>query len=207
MPVCAPVLGLAVTNRDYPPTWSRRCIAFNDGVMDLLDANPAIDTVVMASPLGLVDYAFVLRSGETVATDLTARLVAAMAATAAEIRRRGATPVFVAPPPMTGEDLSACAVKALVFRDLTDGLPDCSFPEAARSTANRAAYAITDRLAQVMPVVRLDAVLCRDGRCATLVDGRVMFRDTGHFTREGAELLGQRGLYGQVLAAAARSVP
>ena len=190
-PVCAPLLGAAVVNAAYPEPWSRGCLAFNDAVADWLRAHPEVTTVVLSSPLGVLDYPLYLRDGRilTDRAEVRAATRAALIATADIVRGLGRRVVFVSPPPQTGEDLSACAVHSLVFG--TQEAENCSFPAEGRSARNAAALDLLAGLGADLPVLWLDDLLCQAGRCQTLLEGRILYRDSGHLSAEGSRLLGE----------------
>jgi peptidoglycan/LPS O-acetylase OafA/YrhL len=190
-PVCAPLLGAAVVNAAYPEPWSRECLAFNDAVLDWLQAHPQVTTVVLSSPLGVLDYPLYLRDGRILRdrAEVGAEVRAALLATAERVRALGRRVIFVSPPPQSGEDLSACAVHSLVFG--TRDPENCSFPAGGRSARNAAALDLLAGLGAGLPVLWLDDILCQAGRCQTLLEGRILYRDSGHFSREGSRLLGE----------------
>ena len=203
-PVCAPILDIAIVNAKYTASWARDCVTFNDQALAYLQAHGSIAYVVMSSPLGILESAIYQRDVGVRQGDLTELVHEKMLQTAAAIRAAGATPVFVSPPPRTGADLSSCATKLRIFGRVptTDVGPVCSFPEAAQSGLNQKAAAMLLRLDQAFGIVWLDKFLCREGRCATVMDDVILFRDTGHFTRAGSALLGARyGLAERIYAA------
>lgn len=190
-PVCAPLLGAAVVNAAYPESWSRECLAFNDAVLDWLHDHPRVTTVVLSSPLGVLDYPLYLRDGRILRDrdDVRAAARNALLETADMVRAAGRSVVFVSPPPQTGADLSACAVHSLIFG--AQGASDCSFTVESRSTRNAVALSFLSALQNDLPVLWLDDILCQTGRCQTLLEGHILYRDSGHFSWEGSQLLGE----------------
>ncbi|OED49402.1 hypothetical protein AB838_06930 [Rhodobacteraceae bacterium (ex Bugula neritina AB1)] len=199
IPVCAPIMDISLVNAKYAQNWARGCIAFNDEVLDWLRATPSVSHVVMSSPLGILRGRILNRQGQITTTGQETLVLEQMRATGRAIRAAGAVPVFVAPPPRTGADLAACGVTQLIFG--ISQTEDCSF---AREDIWEETHEIDALLAQVGPdlqVLSLADLLCKEGRCATLIDGTLLFRDKGHFSNEGAALLGRkRDLLSQIRA-------
>lgn len=204
-PVCSPLLGLAVVAASYPEPWSKECIAFNDAVLDYLRRTPGLATVVLSSPLGVMDFPLYQRDGQTLTAfdEKRAAVKTALLATADAIRAAGRKVVFVSPTPQTGFSLSDCPVRRLTFGTGYD--TDCSFPIDSLSPRNQRAYDLLRDVEPNLPVLWLSDVLCHDGRCQTVIDDTILYRDHGHFTELGSRKLGEvAGLWEQIQQLAAR---
>ena len=196
MPVCAPILDISLVNAKYPQAWAKGCVAFNDKVLDWLRATPGIRYVVMSSPMGILREGVYLRDAGVTTRGVEALVQGQMRKTAQAIRAAGAVPVFVSPPPRTGENLASCGVAALVFGRAgasgRAGQEDCAFAESDIWQEGRDIDAFLARLEPDMRILSLKEMLCSDGRCPTVWEGTLLFRDKGHLSDEGSALLGTR---------------
>lgn len=199
-PACSPIADIAYTDKDHPPGWSQGCIDFNDKVLSRIRDDGNIDYVIMASALGIYDHATYRRDGTIEKGDIPL-LKEKMLKTARMIEAAGATPIFIAPPPRTGYDLSKCGVELLVFSEHGN----CSFKVNDESQISLAILGFLGSIKKDIGYVDLPSLLCRAGVCQTMVDGRFIFRDSGHLSHEGSELIGARlGLATLIKAAEGR---
>ncbi len=66
----------------------------------------------------------------------------------------------------------------------------CDFA-TADGIKNRVGYEFISKINDYVPVLRLDQLICDDQTCDALRDGTIMYRDEGHLSKEGAQLLGK----------------
>jgi len=205
--VCSPIIGLALSSRKYPEAWSQSCVSFNDQVRDWLKNDNNVEYVIMSSPLGILfnetyDTKGVLR---TASEDV---VLAAMNETAAFLESLGKKPVFVSPPPRTGENLSKCSTYNLIFEG--NEVLDCVFTIAEFSEQHTAVMAFLARPDLALPVLDLGQYICDSEKCPTFVDGVNIYRDPGHLSHQGSRLIGMKNdLLGsaQQLADQSQDVP
>ncbi|MDV3503101.1 acyltransferase family protein [Marinobacter sp. M-5] len=205
--VCSPILGVALTNRKYPEAWSRSCVSFNDQVRDWLKNDNDIEYVIMSSPLGILFNEIYDATGARRPASEEV-VLAAMNETAAFVESLGKKPVFVSPPPRTGENLSKCSTYNLIFEG--NEVFDCAFTVAELSEQHIAVMTFLARPDLALPVLDLGQYICDRGKCPTLVDGINIYRDVGHLSDQGSELIGLRyDLLGSVqqLADQSQDVP
>jgi peptidoglycan/LPS O-acetylase OafA/YrhL len=209
--VCAPFLGLAQLTPEYPRDYAEGCIAFNDSVLEYLAKTPAVKVVVLSSPFypyfdpqrGLllrVDGTLLERAP---AQDLA---VAAMRDTVARLRAAGKRVLVVAPPPSTGVDMTHCIERRAEDSALRSHATDCRMrlAEYRASKADTLHFlARLEREAKV-PVLSFDPILCDREHCQTEFDGAIVYRDEGHFSREGSLALARRMQLGKRVEAMAR---
>jgi peptidoglycan/LPS O-acetylase OafA/YrhL len=186
-PACSPIADIAYTDKEYPPDWSQGCIDFNDKVLNWIRDEGDIDYVIMSSALGIYDHITYRRDGAIMGKDIPL-LKEKMLKTARMIERAGATPIFISPPPRTGYDLSRCGVGLLVFNEHGD----CSFRVSDESQESLGILGLLRSIDKDIGYIDLSSLLCRDGICQTMIDGRFIFRDSGHLSHEGSELIGAR---------------
>jgi hypothetical protein len=84
--------------------------------------------------------------------------------------------------------LSRCGVGLLVFSDHED----CSFRVGDESEESLGILSFLRGIEKDIGYVDLPSLLCRDGVCQTMIDGRLIFRDSGHLSHEGSELIGAK---------------
>jgi peptidoglycan/LPS O-acetylase OafA/YrhL len=187
-PACSPVADIAYIDKQHPSNWSQGCIDFNDEVLNWIRDEGDIDYVIMSSALGIYDHVTYRRDGTIIGKDNIPLLKEEMLKTARMVKAAGAMPVFISPPPRTGYDLSRCGVGSLVFNEHGD----CSFRVSDESQESLGILSLLRSIGKEIDYVDLPSLLCHDGRCQTMIDGRFIFRDSGHLSHEGSELIGAR---------------
>lgn len=187
--MCSPIIGLALSNRKYPKAWSQSCILFNGQVRDWLKNDDKIEYVIMSSPLGILFNETYDSSGflRPASEDI---VLAAMNETVSFVESLGKKPIFVSPPPRTGENLSKCPAYNLIFEGNDSFV--CDFSLAEISEQHAAVMAFLGRPDLMVPVLDLAQLICDKERCPTFVDGVSIYRDVGHFSQKGSELIGQK---------------
>ena len=184
---CSPVLGMTATT-DRATEHALHCLNFNARTLDWLAGQDSVTHVVLSSPFHLVGTNLLTSEGKIIpAGDNTDLLIAAMQNTVTAIRALGKKVIVFAPTPSLGTDLGTCAVKAIAY---LDDEAYCDFDQA--SARNAALETFFDRLAQVVPVVTLEDMICDGTRCDVVQDGVVLYRDAGHLSIPGSRWLGAR---------------
>lgn len=202
--VCIPAVGVSVVTPEYPAEWADGCIAFNDRVLEWLATQPSIHTVVVSSPFGLV-FNDVYQRGGNVATAPRPDLVAdALRETAERVTAMGKSFVVISPPPVTGEDLGQCLVRAA----LAESPPDaCNFPVEDIHRLSRIVFDFLEDLSKDVAVVSLEPIICPETECITRYGDIFVFRDKGHLSIEGSAYLGRQfGLFQRIQHAKPRSI-
>ena len=201
-PACSPVADIAYIDVQHPSGFSQGCIDFNDKVLNWIRNEGDIDYVIMSSALGIYDHVTYRRDGTVFEKGNNQLLKEEMLKTERMIKAAGAMPIFISPPPRTGYDLSRCGVASLVFSESGD----CSFKVSDESRSSLAILSFLRSLDEV-GYVDLPSLLCRDGICQTMIDGRFIFRDSGHLSHEGSELIGAKLGLATLIEAAERRRP
>lgn len=215
--VCGPFLGLAPYNAtNQNEHWVRKCMAFNDSVIDYLAKTDSIDTVVIASLFGQylgVSYggqhwmAGTLEGGRVVGQPPNAELVlASMKRTIERVRALGKRVVVVGPPPSTGPDIGRCLERAATGKISLGMNAECSLAVADVQRHQAPVLAVVKALPQAadVAIVDFDSVLCSAQTCVTQLDGVLLYRDEHHLSYEGSALLARKLDLGNRLRAAAR---
>ncbi|MDE2402182.1 MAG: acyltransferase [Burkholderiales bacterium] len=216
---CGPLMGLApraIASQEqgnrYDQAWAQSCIEFNQSVIDFLKQTPSIEVVVLSSPLSQYldkeQYQHVIQRGAGfVASPVSsANVVAALLRTAQEVRALGKKVVLVAPPPSSSFDIGACLERQLSGAISLGGSPGCII-DRADYESRRAD--VLDVLRSIglddgVSVIRFEPWLCDATACKTLVDGTMVYRDAGHLSYAGSELMSKRMNLKQLIREQAR---
>ncbi len=189
---CAPILGVALINAKYDELWAQTCIDFNEKALKYIQDNQSIKYVILSSSFSgyfddaqlqlFVDGKKVKKNGSIA--------VARMIKTIEELRRSGKRPIIVAPPPTTGFNIAAC-LERQVAGLMVLSRSDCNFLVADYKLFQRDIITALEKIEQLtaVDIVWLDEVICEEGICLTIVDGVYLYRDQGHLSVAGSELL------------------
>lgn len=208
---CGPLPGLAQVYREYTVEFAKRCLTFNQSVLDYLAAHREISIVVLSSPfypyfdpqrkmLRLVDGSPVEQLPDPSVALATLRDTVAM------LRNMGKRVVVVAPPPSSGFDYSHCLERRARNRTLMGRFIDCDIPLAQYHHSKQQ---VLDFLAQVqqqadVKVLSFDGFLCTAHACTTELDGTMLYRDDGHLSYDGSIALATAMQLGRRVEEAAR---
>lgn len=187
---CAPILGTTQLSTRYQNVWASDCVAFNDDVLAKLGQRPEIETVIMASPFTQVitpEDRELYQRGKHIPASMEAGL-SAFSDTIKALQKAGKKVIVIEPTPSTGIDYGACALRHLSGRPTAASIGDCSFALDQVPAAYEDAYTGMKRITEGLGAryVRPRDVLCRNERCQTIVDGQILYRDTGHLTDFGS---------------------
>lgn len=204
---CGPFLGLAPRRLVHPghgtvinQDWAQGCIAFNQSVIDYLRTAPSIDAVVLSSPFAAYvtqdNYEHVLPAGKGFAS-VPVRATAAQAGlqrTVEAIRALGKKVVLIAPPPSVDFDIGGCLERQISGKIALGGRKGCSIDRAEYQAkrANVLDLLNAVSVAAAVDVIRFDPYLCSATECQTMLDGTMIYRDVGHLSYAGSELLAKR---------------
>ncbi|HNT38045.1 MAG TPA: acyltransferase family protein [Rubrivivax sp.] len=191
MSTCGPLVGVSpVYSGDLGPQWARRCIAFNDSVLEWLRRQPALEHVLLGSV-----FLYHVERGQRLQTrDGTMRQSVdaaeeALMATVQAIRAAGKRVSIMAPVPTAAFDVGACLERMI------SGLPvlgrkDCDIDRRAWVRATSPVLELMRRMeASGVHVVHPDRVLCGGNVCVTRLDGVPLYRDKAHLSYSGAAVL------------------
>lgn len=186
---CAPIIGVGLADRQWDDNRSNRCIAFNDDVLRRTVADSSIRYVVLSSAFLPVVKGPKLRDGRTLARSQWQPFVgAALRSTIDRLRRAGKKVVIVSPAAGNGTDLGQCAIKARFFGKPSDF---CDFTLDRYDPYQRPAFELLNTISSDVPVIRLDRMLCPDGRCQVERKGFFLYRDNWHLSQEGSREVGR----------------
>lgn len=199
---CAPIFDLSITNHKYSKSWAERCIDFNNSVKKWLKKDTDVRYVVMSSPMGIIQNSTYDSRGK-LNLPSEALVMKKMNETAQYLRGLGKTPVFISPPPRTGENLSRCPIGNLVFGLNQERVNNCNFTYDDFSSTHKIVARFLNDADLQLPVINLSDYLCNEKACAVTIENTNIFLDSGHLSQAGSALLGKRhNLLGVAIEAA-----
>ena len=205
--VCGPFLDMAPSNYIYTRSWSEGCIGFNQSVIDYLKLHPEIKTVILSSALAQYvpgaedkDWEAISREGGQFRSQpqKLSVLVESLGRTVATVRSMGKHVILFAPPPIMDFDIARCLDRAGAGQFLVSAYPDCTYTAAQHVAAWQPIHGFLGLIAQrnIVPIYSIEPFLCSSGRCATRLEGTMLYRDSAHLSAAGSRLLGKEMNWG-----------
>ena len=195
--VCAPLLGISYIKGRYNRRWAEDCIHFNAKVLEYIRNTPSIKYIVMSSPYR--DYtenttSILTSSGEV----KTGRQVSVQALheTVRTLKKLDKVPVIVSPTPQNGQNIGRCLTRAMMFQKPTN------YCDINQEESDEYQYKVAQFIKEVeneVKVIWLKDSLCVGGVCKSTLNESMIYRDSGHLSKEGSAALGtQMRLYEQI---------
>jgi len=200
---CGPAIGTAPFQKgsapEYPRSFAENCILFNDRVLQLLKSNSDLKVVAISSPfspsLATGSKMLIRREGKFEETNTSTETAALGIKTLVDAARgAGKKVVIVAPPPSIGINFGECLERKAQGRLMLGQYSDCQIPlhEYRRYRAP-----ILNLLSQVsakadVEIVALSDFLCDGQVCKTETNGKLLYRDGGHLSYEGSEIVARQ---------------
>ena len=171
--------------------WAEDCLQFSARVRELLKNRPSIRYAVLSSPFKqyLKRRARLLYRDGTLRKSTPEQVEQALRRTLAELSEMGVEPVIFTPTPGTGKNIGRCLAKA---QRQGVALDRCDFGEDKIVGEIKSVYGLLEKLQPEYRVVRLDRLICREGRCRSHLGPVYLYRDKWHLSREGSAELGRR---------------
>jgi len=202
---CSPLLDIAQVNPGtiFNLEWARDCIGFNRSVANFLQNDKDIDVVIVASPFDqniITNYGsqglhnIISIDGAIISSDLSdENALAALGRTINAVRSAGKKVLLVAAPPRTAENMARCSHRKKIGLPLFKVNADCStfaddtiaYQASVRAFLHRAEAELD------VAVFYPDEFFCAGINCRTQIDGKVLYRDNGHYSREGSVLMAE----------------
>lgn len=197
---CGPLLSMAPEvsfSSEYNRRWAERCIGFNSSVLEYLGQSPSVQVVVLASAfwqyLPPNASRILLRDadGHVEREPGIELAVSGLRSTVDAVRKLGKRVVVVGPPPSGGFDVGRCLERLVSNKVLLGSLSDCQIPRARHEGLNKGVISLLRRAAKDadVEVIWLDDYLCNSMSCSTHSQGTLLYRDIGHLSHQGSELL------------------
>ncbi|MCV3211048.1 acyltransferase [Mesorhizobium sp. YC-39] len=217
MSACFPAIGIAAFSKTstespyYPRAFGEDCMRFNDSVLDVLKRRPEITTVAISSPFATpvsTDFMLLKKSNGTF-TEVDASLdvaVDGIKALIEAVRAQGKRVVVVAPPPVASFDIGDCLERKSLGSFMIGPYSDCKIYVSDY-------LQIRSRTLELLKQVSLKAdvevisyrdFLCDETTCKTEIDGKFLYRDSGHLSYEGSEIIARQTRLAEKLIRAAR---
>lgn len=170
---------------------AQNCRDFNQRMLRFLLRTPTVESVVLSSPFGnfLKHWKQVLSDDELVPYDQQL-VVRDLVRVVLQLQRAGKQVLIVSPPPHPGFDIGECvereATGALVL-----GRTSCNFSLEGHLFRQRMVVGGLQRVVArtQVPILWLSDLMCRDGVCEASRGGVPLYRDRGHLSIVGSELL------------------
>lgn len=195
---CAALLDTALyAPPKFSESWARTCIKFNESVLSTLNRDFAsADIVVLSSPYLYLLGGQLFTTGGGVVEGTAASVGNALIKTIAAVRAAGKRVVLVSPPPSTGFDMGLCNERLETGKFSFGASAGCG----VAYDAYRARYAaVWQMLSDVkskanVDIISFDEMLCdvEANNCVTTRDGIIIYRDNGHFSIEGSQMMGRK---------------
>ena len=210
---CDPLLGIARFSRARKGAYTRKiaieCISTHHAILDYVKANDAIETVAIGGRFSEImsDNGLMLvetATGYDVEEPSIELAASGLARLVGELRDAGKKVVILAPPPADGSQIGDCLEREERGK-VTFGRDGCELSMADVQAARASTWAMLTLAADLSdaPIVSMDGFLCTATICRTKIDGKFVYRDSGHLAYEGAAVIGeQSNLAEQVLRAA-----
>jgi hypothetical protein len=223
MSSCGPALGMATffagtaapdqTTGSTSPSqrsFALDCIRFNDAVLTLLKTLPEVEIVLIASPFAAPvskGGRMLVRRGEGFEEQATSSAVAieGIKALVDQVRAMGKRVVVVAPPPSSGVNIGECLERKARGRVILGKYSNCEIPVSDHVAHRSRTLQMLSQLRHdaSVEVVSFNDALCDDRFCKTHVDNTFIYRDGGHLSVEGSEVVARlSGLAERLLEAA-----
>ena len=203
---CGPFANLApLSSIFYLRPWAESCLSFNRSVLDYLEKTASIRVVVISSPFRQYLTPFdgkhhwrTLSRGDQGFVEHEVNIenaVSAMSETIRHLRQLGRQVVLVAPPPSAGFNIGACYERRSQGKWVAGApMDDCSVPEEDYQRFFSLTLEFLARVKQETgaSVVSFDPVLCDERRCASELDGTLIYGDSAHLTHDASILLARK---------------
>ena len=194
---CEPILGYARSSTIFG---AKNCIQSNDKVLEMLKSTPSIKDVVISSPypqLAASNYVTDRSGRNFIATPNDSYNM--VVSTINQLKRIGKRVTIVAPTPEDkfGKDIGFCLLKR---SSLNLDRSVCDFSSSDMSDKQKEIYRRINIISQDVNVVWLKDAICNDGICHSTMNNKLIYRDKGHLSYEGSELIGKKmNLYSLII--------
>ncbi|MBB6304911.1 MULTISPECIES: acyltransferase family protein [Rhizobium] len=212
---CFPAIGVAAVSKELASPFSRAfgedCIDFNDRVLAVLKNRPEISTVAISSPFDTPvsnEYMVLKRNGETFTDAKVSQYITieGIKALVEGVRALGKRVVVVAPPPVGNFDIGDCLERKARGSIMLGRYSDCKIDvsEYRRRRARTLELLNEVALKADVEVVSYHDFLCDGTTCKTEIDGKFLYRNSGHLSYEGSEIIARQTNLAERLIRAAR---
>ncbi len=189
---CIPVNDLSIVGNVVSPARADLCLRQTHRVLEWLESQTGVEYVVLATPFDYTTFDLMTADGDRVEENKEEIVLEYLEDTIEMIRANGQKPIFVAPPPSTGDDIGRCFVRARLFDADTQR---CDFTPEEMSAASQQAYRLMSQMSDHAPFVSLKELICKtngvEDTCEISTDGLPIYRDAGHLSITGSAHIGE----------------
>ena len=184
---CAPVQGISIFIKAFGIEKGKKCIEFNENVLQWLETQDSIKTVVISSLFqSLLNYHPLVDLQGNILKKSRNYGLKQFIKTINRIKKMGKTPVIVSPIPQGPFNVGMCLVRHRI-----DGFSStkCDFPK--NEMKNKVTFKTLKKFKSLTKVVWLDRFICPNGHCDSEREGVFTYMDAIHFSKEGSTLFGK----------------
>lgn len=189
---CAPILGLARVTQEYSELWAEGCNNYNKESIEYIVNSDSIKYVIMSSPLTHyfedVGQRWLLDKN-IIQPDFELAMVKFIE-TIKTLQNAGKIPILVSPPPSLNFNIGDC-LERKELNVVTLGKKDCNFSQLSYKEKKKEVISALLTIQQVtnIEVIWLDKLICDQEICKSEIDRVYIYRDGGHLSYAGSELL------------------
>jgi peptidoglycan/LPS O-acetylase OafA/YrhL len=192
---CAPILGLARVTKEYSESWAKGCNNYNSDSIEYIANSKSIKYVIMSSPLThyFEDVGQRWLFGEEVIQPDFELAMAQFISTIEALQKSGKIPILVSPPPRVNFNIGDCLERE-TFDVVSLGREDCNFSRLAYEEKRKEVIAalLKVQISTNVEVLWIDDLTCDQELCKSKIDDVYLYRDGGHLSYAGSELLIQK---------------
>ncbi|MEI9411563.1 MULTISPECIES: acyltransferase family protein [unclassified Mesorhizobium] len=208
MSACPPAIGVASFIKGLVPSPYARaaedCSQFNESVLGILKTRPEIKTVAISSSFDIAAY---LKTDTPTERETSlAVAVEGIKALVEAVRGLGKRVVVVAPPPVGTFDIGECLERKARGSVLFGRHSGCNIDLSEYRRFRGLTLEFLNQVASKadVSVISYHDFLCDDTTCRTEIDGKFLYRDSGHLSYEGSEIIARQTRLAERVIGAAR---
>lgn len=188
--VCGPFVNLAPINSKYDKNWAAECLAFNKKSVEYILSNENISHVVLSTSFNqYINFSSGTKylNQHGVITREYQNFISELHNTVSILKNAGKVPVFFTPPPRTGFNIGECLDRQV--RNIVLLRKDCSVTYDEYLRHEELIISILNTLAENTNIFWLSDLLCDPSECKTRIEGVPIYKDSGHLSIVGSQLL------------------
>jgi len=189
--VCGPFMGLSPVVGKYTLDWAEKCSKHNRLAFKTIAETKSITHVVLGSAYNSYfkssDGHFLTPEG-LVKKD-SSKAIEALILTIESLKAAGKIPILFSPPPRSGFNIGECLERketGLIFFKASCDVLVTDYQEHEKSIISALKYVANETKVEV---IWLDKLLCDQDKCKSKIDGTFIYRDAGHLSVSGSEVL------------------
>jgi peptidoglycan/LPS O-acetylase OafA/YrhL len=212
---CDPLLGMSRFSKSNDGSATRataeECINTHKAILDYAISRQQVDTVFIAGRFSTIlsrnNLMLVERPGGYADEPVSPELAASgLAGLAIKLKEAGKRVAFLAPPPANGTEIGDCLERQAKGKVVFSSRGGCDLAIEDVKKTQGDTWGMLKLAAQEadVPIIWANDFLCSETTCRTLIEGKFIYRDYGHMSVEGAQLIGEQSDVAKRALAAAR---